>query len=77
MKTKTLTLEEFKTLAKEQEFKNRFVEPKDDIIDLDNGTMIIHRCNLNKYLEQYICKDEDDLSDTLYYSYGIYVTIID
>ena len=77
MKTQTLTLEEFKTLAKEKEFKERFTESKDDIIDLDNGTMVIHRCNLNKYLEQYICKDEDDLSDTLYYSYGIYVTIID
>ena len=77
MKTQTLTLEEFKTLAKEKEFKERFTESKEDIIDLDNGTMLIHRCNLNKYLEQYICKDEDDLSDTLYYSYGIYATIID
>ena len=77
MKTQTLTLEEFKTLAKEREFKERFTESKEDIIDLDNGTMLIHRCNLNKYLEQYICKDEDDLSDTLYYSYGIYATIVD
>jgi hypothetical protein len=76
MKTKTLTLEEFKTLAKDKEFKEKITTPN-DIIDLDNGTMIIHRANLNKYLEKYICKDEDDLSDTLYYSYGIYLTIID
>ncbi len=76
MKTQTLTLEEFKTLAKEREFKDRITSPN-DIIDLDNGTMIIHRANLNKYLEKYICKDEDDLSDTLYYSRGIYLTIID
>lgn len=76
MKTKTLTLEEFKSLAKDKDFKERITTPN-DIIDLDNGTMVIHRANLNKYLEKYICKDEDDLSDTLYYSYGIYLTIID
>lgn len=76
MKTQTMTLEEFKALAKEREFKDRITN-QNDIIDLDNGTMIIHRGNINKYMEQYMCKDEDDLSDTLYYSYGIYLTIID
>lgn len=76
MKTRTLTLEDFKTLAKEIDFRNKIVSD-DDIIDIPNGRMIIHRANLNKYLEKYICKNEDDLSDTLYYQHGVYLTIID
>ena len=76
MKTKTLTLEDFKTLAKEIDFRNNIVSDE-DIIDIPNGRMTIHRANLNKYLEKYICKNEDDLSDTLYYQHGVYLTIID
>ena len=32
---------------------------------MDNGTMVIHRQNISKYLERYMCKDEDDLQDTM------------
>ena len=69
-----MTLEEFKdygaTLVKE-----RFM--RSDIIDYDNGTMTIYSENLQKYLEKYCCKNENDLSDTLWYGYGIFLKIID
>lgn len=48
-----------------------------DAIDLDNWSMVIHRKNINKYLERYLCKSEEDLEDTLWYGYGFSVKIID
>lgn len=48
-----------------------------DILDLDNGVMVIKRHNINKYLEKYICKDEDELKDTLWFNYGIFLRIAD
>ena len=48
-----------------------------DIIDMDNGSMIIHRSNISKYLEQYLCKSEQDLEDTMWFSYGVFVKIVD
>ena len=45
-------------------------------IDMDNGVMTIRKSNLNKYLEKYSCKDEDDLQDTLWFNYGIFVRIV-
>lgn len=48
-----------------------------DIINFDTGTMMIHRRNLMKYLEKYSCKDEDDLSDTLWYNYGMFLKILE
>lgn len=68
---KSLSLYEFKNLVKTN---NPF---KADYIDMDNGFMKIHRCNIDKYLEKYACRDEEDLSDTLWYSYGCLVTVID
>lgn len=50
---------------------------KSDIIDTENGFMLIHRANINKYLEQYLCKSEEDLENTLWYSYGFSVKIVD
>ena len=70
-----LSLEEFKEMAKRQDFRDGIVG-KTDIIDLDNGTMIIYAEHINKYLEQYACKDAQDLEDTLWYSYGVWVKII-
>lgn len=55
-------------------FRNT-VTGRKDFIDLDNGVMRIYSENLNKYLEQYACKDADDLQNTLWYSYGIYCEI--
>jgi len=73
---KTFSFEDFKELAKnDNEFRDEIIG-KNDIIDLDNGTMIIYAEHLNKYLEQYACKDRQDLEDTLWYSYGVWVKII-
>lgn len=68
---KSLSLDEFKNLVKNN---NPF---KVDTIDMEHGKMIIHKCNINKYLEQYACRDEEDLSDTLWYSYGCLVNVIE
>lgn len=73
----SLTFEEFKALARTNEFKEKFNTKRTDLIDLDNGVMRIYSENLNKYLEKYACKDAEDLEDTLYYSYGIYCKVID
>lgn len=47
-----------------------------DIIDFDNGTMIIHRNNIGKYLIEYMCDSEDELKDSMWINYGIYVSVI-
>lgn len=47
-----------------------------DIFDYDKGSAIIHREHINKYLEKYMCKNEQDLEDTLWYSYGLFVKIV-
>lgn len=67
----TFTLESFKDYVKSERSKT-----KDDI-DVKNGKMTIHKSNVNKYLEKYMCKNEDDLFDTLYNSFGIWTKIID
>lgn len=73
----TMTLDEFKYLMETDKWLKQEVVKASDIIDMDNGSMIIHRSNLNKYLERYMCKNEDDLKDTLWYNEGIYVKVID
>ena len=47
-----------------------------DIIDLDNGSMIIQRENLNKYLKLHMCADEVSLIDYMWYNYGVIVKVI-
>lgn len=73
----TLSFEEFKNLMATDKWLKEEVVKATDIIDMDNGSMIIHRSNLNKYLERYMCKDEDDLKDTLWFNNGVYVKVID
>ena len=73
----TMTLDEFKYLMATDKWLKDEVVKATDIIDMDNGSMIIHRSNLNKYLERYMCKDEDDLKDTLWFNNGVYVKVID
>lgn len=68
---KTFTLESFKDFVKSEHSK------KKDDIDIKNGKMTIHKSNINKYLEKYMCKNENDLFDTLYGSFGIWMKIID
>ena len=72
-----MSLEAFRELVNtNDEFFDR-VSNNSDIVDMDNGSMIIHRGNMGKYLEKYMCKNEDDLSDTLWYGYGVFVKVID
>lgn len=72
----TLSFEDFKNIvSNSNEFKNSIIN-KNDIIDWDNGTMVIYQENIGKYLEKYSCKDANDLVDTLWYSYGMFVKII-
>lgn len=73
----TLTLEAFKDLMSTNITLREEITNTSDIIDLDNGSMVIHRCNINKYLERYMCKNEDDLKDTLWYNQGIFVKVLD
>lgn len=73
---KVLSLDAFKEMVHtDAEFKNSIV--RQDVVDKDNGIMRIYSENINKYLEEYACKDIDDLEDTLYYHYGIFCTVID
>lgn len=72
-----LTLDDFKVLMQTDVALKEQLSGVSDIIDFDNGSMLIYRCNLNKYLERYMCKDEDDLKDTMWYNYGVYVKILD
>lgn len=77
MKSGKLTLDGFKNLlASDKEFVGNLISST-DIINIEGGSMIIHRANINKYLEQYMCKSEDDLSDTLWYSYGVFLKVVD
>lgn len=73
---KKFSLDSFKdALRTDKEFKAKISEVS-DMLDFDNGSAIIHRENIGKYLETYLCKDENDLEDTLWYNYGVYVKIV-
>ena len=76
MSKKVFSLDSFKDMiSNNNDFKEEIIS-KQDLIDLDNGVMCIYAENLNKYLEKYACKNAEDLENTLYYSYGIYCTVI-
>lgn len=77
MKPITLTFDTFKDLVSNDASFRKEITRNSDIIDMDNGTMIIHRQNINKYLERYMCKDEDDLKDTMWYNYGVFVKVVE
>lgn len=74
-KTNIFTLEAFKEAIKNDDDLKSDIIGKQDIIE--EARFVVYRCNLPKYLEKYLCKDEDDLSDTLYYRYGIFLKVID
>jgi hypothetical protein len=74
---KSMSLDTFKDLIiNDSEAKDKIIG-RADFIDLDNGVMRIYCEHLNKYLEQYCCKDADDLVNTLWYGYGIYCEVKD
>jgi hypothetical protein len=72
-----MSLDAFKDLIINDVSFKETITNVDDIIDFDNGTMIVYKQNLNKYFEQYMCKTEDELSDTLWFNYGIFLKIVD
>jgi hypothetical protein len=76
-KSKTMSLDAFKELVASDEEKKNEIIGRSDLIDLDNGVMRIYSEHLGKYLEQYFCKDAEDLLNTLWFSYGIYCEIKD
>lgn len=71
-----MSLDAFKDMVKTNDDFKKEIISKNDVVDIDNGTMMIYSENLNKYLEQYSCKDANDLIDTLWYSYGVFVKVI-
>lgn len=74
---KSLTLDAFKALVKsDNSFKEKITNTS-DVIDLDNGSMTIHKDNINRYLEKYACKSQEDLENTLWFSYGIFVRVVE
>ena len=77
MKPISLTFDAFKDLVAKDVSLREKITNTNDIIDMDNGTMVIHRQNISKYLERYMCKDEDDLQDTMWYNYGVFVKVIE
>ena len=77
MKPISLTFDAFKDLMSNDISLREEITNINDIVDMDNGTMVIHRQNINMYLERYMCKDEDDLQDTMWYNYGVFVKVID
>lgn len=71
-----MNLYEFQEAVKnDASFKNSLTGCK-DVIDFDNGTALIYSENIMKYLEKYACKDADDLCDTLWRAYGVFVKIV-
>ena len=77
MKPITLTFDAFKDLMANDVSLREEITRDSDIIDMDNGSMVIHKRNINKYLERYMCKDEDDLQDTMWYHYGVFVKVVE
>lgn len=71
-----MSLDAFKDMVKTNDDFKKEIISKNDVVDIDNGTMMIYTENLNKYLEKYACKDANDLIDTLWYSYGVFVKVI-
>lgn len=74
---KTMSLDAFKEkIGTDIDFVNSLTD-NGDSVDFESGLATIHRANLNKFLEEYFCKSEEDLSDTLYYRYGVFAKIVD
>lgn len=70
------SLEAFKDAMKDNCFLDEEITPDSDVMNFDLGMATIHRKNLNGYLEKYMCKNEKDLSDTLWLNYGIFVKYV-
>jgi len=72
-----ISLDAFKEMVKtDQKFLDDLVGGA-DVVDFNNGTAIIHKKNIGKYIEKYMCKSAEDLENTLWYGYGVFVKIVD
>ena len=76
MKPITLTFDAFKDLMANDVSLREEITRDSDIIDMDNGSMVIHKRNISKYLERYMWKDEEDLQDGMWYHYGVFVRVV-
>ena len=73
---KTFSLESFKdAINVDKALKDKIVGDI-DTFDEENGIAVVHQGNLSKYLEKFMCKDQDELSDYLYYYKGIFLKVI-
>ena len=50
--------------------------PTSDVFDFDNGSILIYKDNLKKYLNSHSCRNESELKDSMWFDYGIVVKII-
>lgn len=73
---KVFSLAEFKEAVKEDRVKIVDETNEKDMFYPDNGIAVIHEKNLMKYLEKFMCKNQDELSDFLYYKKGIFLKVI-
>lgn len=73
---KKYTLESFKDALYVDTQLKETISGESDIFDMDNGVAIVHQRNIMKYLEKFMCKNEIELSDYLYYHKGIFLKVI-
>lgn len=57
-------------------FNGDYEKNTSDILDFDNGSIIIHKENLKKYLDLYRCSSETELKDSMWINHGIVVKVI-
>ena len=46
-----------------------------EFFDTNHGVAEIPKNKLNQYLEKYCCKNENELSDTLWLNYGVLLKV--
>lgn len=80
---KVFSLTEFKDAVKSDRIKilddigNNMDKASDnDKFYPEEGIAVIHQKNLMKYLEKFMCKNLNELSDFLYYKKGIFLKVI-
>ena len=73
---KTFTLDAFKeAINVDKDFKAS-LSSETDLFDEEHGVAVVHQSNIMKYLEKFMCKDQNELQDYLYYNKGIFLKVI-
>ena len=73
---KTFTLDSFKEAIRVDTALKESLSNDADIFDEENGVAVVHQGNIMKYLEEFMCKDQEELQDYLYYNKGIFLKVI-